>query len=71
VAVEHDDVRSRPAEQLEQLAPVRRPADREEARLRAQHRLEAGAEDGVIVDDQDADHRAAHPFSAARDPSYG
>ena len=54
--VEQHHVGPRVAQGGEQLVPVAGGADAHEARLRAQDRLESGAQDGMIVDDEDPDH---------------
>ena len=54
--VEQDDVGARVAQRGEQLVAVAGGADAHEAGLRAQDRLEPGAQDGMVVDHEDPDH---------------
>ena len=54
--VEQHHVGARVAQGGEQLVAVPGGADAHETRLRAQDRLEPGAQDGMVVDHEDPDH---------------
>ena len=54
--VEQHDVGARMAQGSEQLVAVPGGSDAHETRLRAQYRLESGAQDRMVVDHEDPDH---------------
>src|SRR5439155_20190221 len=56
--VEEDDVRLLRPHLGDRVVDVARLADDVDVRLRAQQHAQAGADDRVVVDDDDADHRA-------------
>src|SRR5690606_9252059 len=66
--VHHDDVRLELAGQRDGLAPVLGLADDLEVVLEAEGQLQAPAHDGVVIDEQDTDHRSRVTAERKRPP---